>query len=78
MKTKVIEILEDITGLSPIDDTADLIESGILDSLAFIEFINEADDRLGIEIQPTQVDAAVWHSVESIADMLEGLTACKK
>ena len=77
MKNKVIEILEDITGLSPIDENADLIDDGILDSLAFIEFINEVDDRLGIEIQPTQVDAQVWHSVERIADMLEESITCK-
>ncbi len=78
MKNKVVKILEDITGLSPIDENADLIEDGILDSLAFIEFINEVDDRLGIEIQPTQVDAAVWHSVDCIAEMLEEKLVCTK
>lgn len=75
MKSKVIEILEDITGISPIDENADLIKDGILDSLAFIEFINEVDDRIGIEIQPTQVNADVWHSIDRIADMLENYLA---
>ena len=71
MKNAVLEIIKDVTGLSEIDENADLIDDGILDSLAFIELINEIDDRLNIEIQPTQVPLDVWRSVDNIAEMLE-------
>ena len=71
MKNAVLEIIKDVTGLSEIDENADLIDDGILDSLAFIELINEIDDRLNIEIQPTQVSLDVWRSVDNIAEMLE-------
>ena len=37
------------------DPNFDLIESGILDSLAFIELFAKLED-LGIEIQPTRID----------------------
>ena len=71
MKNAVLEIIKDVTGLFEIDENADLIDDGILDSLAFIELINEIDDRLNIEIQPTQVSLDVWRSVDNIAEMLE-------
>ncbi len=71
MKDAVLEIIKDITGLNEIDENADLIDDGILDSLAFIELINEIDDRLNIEVQPTQVPLDVWRSADSIVAMLE-------
>ena len=71
MKNAVLEIIKDVTGLSEIDENADLIDDGILDSLAFIELINEIDDRLNIEIQPTLVSLDVWRSADNIAAMLE-------
>ena len=78
MKNTVIEIIKDVTGLTKIDETADLIDDGILDSLAFIELINEIDDRLNIEVQPTLVSLDVWRSVDSIVAMLTDETFSKK
>lgn len=76
MKNAIIEILKDVTGQTDIDKNADLIDDGILDSLAFIELINEIDDRLNIEIQPTLVPLDVWRHVDSIVTMLENGSYC--
>lgn len=76
MKNAVIEILKDVTGQTDINESTDLIDDGIHDSLAFIELINEIDDRLNIEIQPTLVPLDVWRHVDSIATMLENGLYC--
>ena len=48
------------------------MESGILDSLAFITLLEEIAVRWRIEIQPTQVPPEEWKTVDSsIARMLE-------
>lgn len=47
------------------------MESGILDSLAFITLLEEIAVRWRIEIQPTQVPPEEWKTVRSIARMLE-------
>ena len=51
-----------------LDESIDLIDSGILDSLAFIELLTELDFE-GISIQPTQVDR--FRDVNSIIELVK-------
>ena len=53
-----------------LDESIDLIDSGILDSLAFIELLTELDFE-GISIQPTQVDRNRFRSVNSIIELVK-------
>ena len=53
-----------------LDDSIDLIDSGILDSLAFIELLTELDFE-GISIQPTQVDRNCFRNVNSIIELVK-------
>ena len=53
-----------------LDESIDLIDSGILDSLAFIELLTELDFE-GISIQPTQVDRNRFLSVNSIIELVK-------
>ena len=53
-----------------LDESIDLIDSGILDSLAFIELLTELDFE-GIFIQPTQVDRNRFRSVNSIIELVK-------
>ena len=76
MKDAVIKIIKDVTGLTELDENVDLIDDGILDSLAFIELLNEIDDRLNIEVQPTLVPLDVWRKVDNIVAMLEDKPYC--
>lgn len=50
-----------------------LIEEDILDSLAFIELIEELENEFDIEIQPTQVSNDTWEYVDNIVTMVKGL-----
>ena len=48
----------------------DLIEEGILDSLALVELFATLEDY-GIELQPTRIDRSKLHTVEGIEALLE-------
>ncbi len=55
----------------------DLIESGLLDSYAFIELFTELED-LGIEIQPTRIDRKSLRTPKSIEKMINDHSKDKK
>ena len=66
--TKILyEICEDDAVLDP---DCELIESGILDSLAFIELFSYLEDE-GIMIQPTRIDRTLLKTPRSIAALIE-------
>lgn len=48
----------------------DLIESGLLDSLAFIELFEALEDE-GIHINPTQIDRSRLRSVHGIEELIQ-------
>ncbi|MBQ9658171.1 MAG: hypothetical protein IJV31_05315 [Clostridia bacterium] len=75
MKKRIIEIIENLTEFKGLEKNPkiDLIEEDILDSLSFIELIAALEDEYNIEIQPTQVDADSWRSVENIAKLVKKL-----
>lgn len=52
------------------DPDYDLIESGALDSLAFIELFSRLEDE-GIELQPTRIDRSKLRTPASIARLIE-------
>ena len=53
-----------------LDEAIDLIDNGILDSLAFIELLTELDFE-GISIQPTQIDRNRFRNVNSIIELVK-------
>lgn len=73
MKEEVLEIIIKLTGYEDLRNNIniDLIEEDILDSLAFIQLISELEERYNIEIQPTQVSADTWKSVDRIVEMVK-------
>lgn len=52
------------------DPDYDLIESGALDSLAFIELFSRLEDE-GVELQPTRIDRSELRTPASIARLIE-------
>lgn len=75
MKEKIIEMIIRLTEYEELRHNPDvnLIEEDILDSLAFIELIEELENEFNIEIQPTQVSNDTWEYVDNIVTMVEGL-----
>lgn len=74
MKEEVLEIIIKLTGYEELRNNIniDLIEEDILDSLAFIQLISALEENYDIEIQPTQVSADTWRSVDGIVEMVKG------
>lgn len=71
MIDKVLKILNNICELNePILDDTELLDSGLLDSLAMIELFNELED-IGVEIQPTKISKSQLKNAKSIADYIE-------
>lgn len=75
MKEKIVEMIIRLTEYEELRHNPDvnLIEEDILDSLAFIELIEELENEFNIEIQPTQVSNDTWEYVDNIVTMVEGL-----
>lgn len=52
------------------EEDTDLIESGLLDSYAFIELFSRLEDE-GIELQPTRIDRSRLRSVKEIEKLIK-------
>ena len=62
----ICEICDDETAC---DDGVDLLESGLLDSLAFIELFARLEDE-GIFLQPTQIDRNRLRTAKGIEELI--------
>ncbi len=51
------------------DDQTDLIDSGILDSYAFIELFSRLEDY-DIYLQPTRIDRNKLHTIKGIQELI--------
>ncbi len=73
MEDKIIEIIEEISGFEKLRENLeiDLLETEILDSLAFIQLITTLENEFDIEIQPTQVEPDTWRKVDTITKLVE-------
>lgn len=73
MQETVIEIFEDVLGTDEIREDLDLnlFETELLDSLAIIEVLLEIENRLGIELQPTDLERKDMSTVNNLAKFLE-------
>ena len=73
MNEIVIEIFTDVTGSDDIAEDLDLnlFEAGLLDSLAIIEVLLQIEERLGIKLQPTDLEREDMSTVNKLTTFLE-------
>ena len=73
MKEKVIEIFTDVTGSDEIAEDLDLnlFEAGLLESLSIIEVLLQIEERLGIKLQPTDLEREDMSTVNKLTTFLE-------
>lgn len=67
VKKLLYEIIEDDRIF---DKEIDLVESGLLDSYAFIELFSRLED-MGINIQPTRIDRNKLRSVDGVEEIVK-------
>ena len=56
------------------DEGVDLIETGLLDSMAFIELFTRLEEE-GVELQPTRIDRSRLRTAEGIEALVAEYTA---
>jgi acyl carrier protein len=66
IKSLLYEICEDDRVY---DENIDLIESGLLDSYAFIELFSRLEDE-GITLQPTRIDRDKLRTIKGIEELI--------
>lgn len=73
MKEKVLEIFIEVIGDDEIreDLDLDLFEAGLLDSLAIIEVLLKIEEKLGIKLQPTDLEKEDMSTVNKLTAFLE-------
>ncbi|MDR5587603.1 D-alanine--poly(phosphoribitol) ligase subunit DltC [Clostridium aquiflavi] len=73
MKDKVLEMFIEVTGNDEIaeDLDLDLFEAGLLDSLAIIEMLLQIEEKLGIKLQPTDLEREDMSTVNRLTEFLE-------
>lgn len=69
----VLELVVQACGFERVLDEPDLdlIEAGLLDSLALVELLVGIEERLGVEIPPTDVDRSELATVNRILSFVE-------
>ena len=73
MKNKVLEIFIEVTGNEDIAEDLDLnlFEADLLDSLAIIEVLLQIEEKLGIKLQPTDLERDDMSTVNKLTAFLE-------
>ena len=66
------ELLTGLCGEDVVQNpAADLLESGLLDSLARVEWLELLEDHFGFAPQPTQIPPEAWRRAESLLSFCE-------
>lgn len=73
IRTRVGRILLDICGEPQVrrDPALDLIGTGLMDSLSFIELLAALEDTFGVVIEPSQITWEELGTPEKIAALVE-------
>ncbi len=73
IRESVIEIFEEVLGSDEIRDNQDLdmFENEMLDSLAIIEVLLGIEDKLGLSLQPTDLERKDMATVNNLVDFLK-------
>ena len=69
VKKILVEICEDERVIDP---NIDLIDSGLFDSYAFIEFFARLEE-LGVEVQPTRIERDILRNVDKLSEYINNL-----
>jgi acyl carrier protein len=72
---RVLRLFGDELSIDVASPTTDLIETGLLDSLALVELIAAIEQEFQLDVALDALEIDAFRSVESIAAFVEGLEA---
>lgn len=70
-RDKLVKILKDINPDLDYEKETALVDDGLFDSLEVMTIVTEIDDRFHVEINPDDVVAEKFNSLESILGLIE-------
>ncbi len=70
---RVRQLVAETLNLTPPEPSTDLIESGLLDSLALVELLHALETELGVEVPLDALEIESFRTVETIAELVAGL-----
>lgn len=71
LANKMAEIIEERLSIAVPSHQADLVESGLLDSLGMVELLLAIEEEFGLKVDVEDLDLDVLRSVEQIARFVE-------
>ncbi len=73
VESKALDLIAEAAGSDEIRSERDvnLFEAGMLDSLAFVELLVGFEERLGVVIQPTEIEREEVSTVNKILALLD-------
>ena len=71
---RIRRLVLDVLHVEVSDDDADLIETGVMDSLALVELIFQIERVWGVSIQLDELTIDAFRSVRGIAALLDGVS----
>ena len=73
MKNEVLDILVDVCGDSVVKEEMELnlFDSGLLDSLGMIELLVQFEEKIGIVIEPTEVEREEIDTPSKLVNYIE-------
>ena len=75
LRDQVGAVMSDRAGIEVPDAEADLLDAGLIDSLALVTLIVAFEDTFGVQLPLDDFDIDRFRSVASIADFLASLGA---
>lgn len=73
---RLIEILEEIEPGVDYKNCNTLIDDNILDSFAILSLVSDIEDEFEVEIDPTQIVANNFNSVDNLWELINDLKKC--
>lgn len=73
VRTKIIEILNDIDDEIIEYDGVNLLEDGLIDSFTIMEIVSEITDRLKIHINPDDITEVHFKTIDAMVEFVESL-----
>lgn len=74
MPSSVREVVEQVLGVELPHDGVDLIETGLMDSLALVTLVFELEQALTIEIPFASIDVDHFRSVRSMTRLVQAVS----
>jgi acyl carrier protein len=75
LRDQVAAVVSDRAGIEVPDAEADLLDAGLIDSLALVTLIVAFEDTFGVQLPLDEFDIDRFRSIAAIADFLASLGA---